>query len=110
MLLEKYEDDFFHYINAKLRLRTLLRKGVITDTIKGEIENADDQDAKEILFDHLKRNANVDTLKRYLEVVIAADAHPNMQTLGRKMKEELQQGGWLEVSACLWVYVLFVSI
>ena len=98
-LLEKYEEDFFQCVNAKFRLRTLLRKGVITDTIKGEIENADDDDSREILFDHLKRNASIDTLKRYLEVATAADAYPKMQTLGGKMREELQQGGWLEVCA-----------
>ena len=94
MVLEKYEEDFFKCVNAKLRLRRLIRRGVIADTIKGDIESANDDEAREILFDHLKQNANVDTLKKYLKVAIAADGYPNMQSLGRKMMEELEQGGW----------------
>ena len=50
------------------------------------------EDAQEILYDHLTCNANVDALKEYCEVAIDADGFPNMQALGRKMKEELRQG------------------
>ena len=95
MVLEKYEEDFFKCVNAKLRLRRLIRRGVITDTIKGDIESANDDEAREILFGHLKQNANADTLKKYLKVAIAAEGYPKMQSLGRKMMEELEQGGWL---------------
>ena len=87
------------FVNAKLHLRKLIRKGVITDTIKGEIENASDDDSREVLFAHLKHNTDVDTLKKYLKVAIAASRYPNMQSLGRKMKEELKQGGRLELCA-----------
>ena len=90
------------FVNAKLHLRKLIRKGVITDTIKGEIENSSDDDAREVLFAHLKHNTDVDTLKKYLRVAIAARGYPNMQSLGRKMKEELKQGGRLELcSLCI---------
>ena len=58
---------------------------------------SNDDEAREILFDHLKQNANVDTLKKYLKVAVAADGYPNMQSLGRKMMEELEQGGWSEL-------------
>ena len=101
MVLEKYEEDFFKCVNAKLRLRKLIRRGVITDTIKGDIESANDDEAREILFDHLKQNANVDTLKKYLKVAIVAEGYPKMQSLGRKMMEELEQGGWSELCAYL---------
>ena len=91
MVLEKYEKDFFQFINAKLRLHKLIRKGVITDTIKEVIESANNDDAREILFSQLKCNADLDTLKKYLKVAIAAKGYPNMQSLGRKMMEELPQ-------------------
>ena len=94
-VLEKYEEDFFKCVNAKIRLLKLIRKGVITEDIKVVIESTDDEDSKEILYHHLKCNANVDTLLRYCEVAIAAEGYPNMQALGRSMQEELQQGGWL---------------
>ena len=103
MVLEKYEKDFFKCVNAKLWLHKLIRRRVITDTIKEDIESANDDEARKILFDHLKQNANVDTLKEYLKVAIVAYDYPNMQSLGRKMMEDLQQGGWLELCAFLCV-------
>ena len=48
--------------------------------------------AQEILFDHLQRNASVGTVKEYCEVAISASGHPNMQSFGAKLKEELQGG------------------
>ena len=94
-VLEKYEEDFFKCVDAKIRLLMLIRKGVITENIKVAIESADDVDSKEILYHHLKCNADVDSLLRYCEVAIAAEGYPKMQALGRNMQKELQQGGWL---------------
>ena len=100
MVLEKYEEDFFKCVNAGLQLRRLIRRGVITDAIKEDIKSANNDEAREILFDHLKQNANVDTLKEYLKVAVAAEGYPNMQSLGRKMMEELEQ-----VCVCVCVSV-----
>ena len=49
-----------------------------------------EEDAQEILYEHLANLANVDTLMKYCEVIIAANGCPKMQSLGRKMMEELQ--------------------
>ena len=48
------------------------------------------EDAQEILYEHLANHANVDTLMKYCEVTTAADGYPKMQSLGRKMMDELQ--------------------
>ena len=50
-----------------------------------------EEDAQEILFDHLTHNSDVHNLREYCEVIIAADGLPRMQSFGRKMMEELQQ-------------------
>ena len=64
---------------------------MITQDIESRINAAtNDEDAQEILFAHLLHHANVDTLLKYCEVAIAAEGYPRMQSLGRKMKEELQ--------------------
>ena len=49
-----------------------------------------EEDAQEILYEHLANHADVVTLMRYFEVIIAANGYPKMQSLGRKMMEELQ--------------------
>ena len=84
---------------------------MITQDIESRISTAtNDEDAQEILFAHLLRHANVDTLLKYCEVIIAAEGYPRMQSLGMKMKEDLQcmQGGWLCASVHARVCV-FVS-
>ena len=89
--LKKHESEFFSVVNARFSLRRLKRLGVITQDVMSHIDAAtNDEDAQEILYEHLMDHANVDTLMKYCEVIIAADGYPNMQSLGRKMKEELQ--------------------
>ena len=68
---------------------------MISTDVKTSIEGANDEDAKYLLFEHLEKNATVDTLREYCKVAIAADGFPRMQTLGRKMMEALSYEGWL---------------
>ena len=83
----------------------LQRKGVISQDIASRISAAtNEEDAQEMLFFHLSCNADVKTLREYFDVITAANGFPKLQSFGRKMKEELQQGGWL-VSVCVCVCV-----
>ena len=104
-VLEKYEDEFFKVVDAKINLLRLKRKKVITEGLISKIENADGENAKEILFDHLKSNADVANLREYCYMVIAADAYPKMQELGTKMLSELPPEGLLECCVVLRVCV-----
>ena len=94
-ILDKYEYEFFEVVEPRMWLRRLVRTGVITHDVKSHIEVASVDDAREILYEHLKHNANVDTLKQYCELIMIADGYPRMQVLGRKMMEELPLEGWL---------------
>ena len=93
-VLEKYEDTFFKVVNAKYNLLKLKRKGVITQDIERRISATNDDEGREILFDHLKHHGSVDTLREFCKVAIAADGYPNMQKLAEKMMKDLTQGGW----------------
>ena len=95
-VLEKYEDTFFEVVNAKYNLLKLKRKGVITQDIERRISATNDDEGREILYDHLKHHGSVDTLSEFCKVAIAADGYPNMQKLGEKMMQELTQGGWFQ--------------
>ena len=87
--LKTYEDEFVEVVNAKQSLLKLKHKGVISPDVKTSIEGANEEDAKYLLFEHLEKNATVDTLREYCKVAIAADGYPRMQELGRKMMETL---------------------
>ena len=99
--LKRHETEFFEVVHPRLSLFRLVRKGVITEGVKSNINTSDTKDAREVLYCHLAHHANVETLKEYCEVAIDAEGHPKMQSLGRKMMEELQQGGWSELCAHL---------
>ena len=92
--LKVYETEFFEVVNAKKSLLKLKHKGVIPLDVRMAIDNANDEDAKYILFEHLEKSATVDTLRLYCDVAIEANGLPKMQALGRKMREALPPGGW----------------
>ena len=100
--LATYGEEFLDVVYAKQSLLKLKRKGVISQAVITSIVGANDEDAKYFLFEHLEKNATIDTLREYCEVAIAADGFPRMQALGRKMMEALSYGGWL-VHGVGWV-------
>ena len=108
-VLKKHEDEFFDVVNPKLNLLWLKRKEVISEGLISKIETADTRDAKEILFEHLHRNADVAALREYCKMAIAADGFPRMQKLGEKMLNELALEGLLEqcvlYAVCMCVHL-----
>ena len=72
-----------------------MRKNVISDSLVKEIESADDRMARELLFAHLHRHADVDALRDYCRMAMTADAYPKMQHLGEKMLRDLPPEGLL---------------
>lgn len=101
-VLKKYEKEFLSVVNANQSLFRLKRVGVISADVKTDIERAKNEEtAKEILYEHLSSNATVATLREWCDMAIEANGYPKMQELGRKMKEELPQGGWLELCECM---------
>ena len=93
---EKNETEFFGVVNPRFSLLRLQHKGVISQDVVSRITAAaNEEDAQEILFAHLSHSVDVNTLREYCEVIITANGFPKMQSFGRRMKEELQQGGWL---------------
>ena len=92
--LKSYEKEFLDVVNAKQSLLRLRHKGVLPENVVTTIDHANDEDAKFTLFEHLEKNATVDTLSVYCEVAIEASGYPRMQALGKKMKEALPPKGW----------------
>ena len=95
-VLKKHENAFFDVVNAKLNLLKLKRKKVLTENLITRIESASNEDAKEILFDHLSCNADMAALREYCEMIIVAEAFPKMQKLGEEMLSELPPEGLLQ--------------
>lgn len=95
-VLKTFEKRFLGIVNAKQSLHRLKHCNVISEEVKKKIEEACDDDAKYILYEHLEKNATVDTLREYCEAAIAADGYPKMKNLGDDMLEMLSPKGWLE--------------
>ena len=103
-VLEKYEEEFFKVVDAKYNLLRLKRKMVIDDGLMAKIESTNNETAKELLFEHLRFNANVVTLREYCKIIIAAEAFPKMRKLGMDMLRELAPEGWFH--RCIFVHVV----
>ena len=63
----------------------MISQGIIT-RINAEVN---DKEAQEILYDHLVRHADRDSLMKYCEVIMDASGYPKMQEFGRKLQKEL---------------------
>ena len=88
-ILKSHEEEFFECVNAKHNVLKLKRKGVISPSVLASINDKTDEEAQEILYDHLLNHATVDSLREWCEWAIAAQGYPKMQELGQKMKDEL---------------------
>ena len=106
-VLEKYEEQFFKVVDAKYNLLRLKRKMVIDDGLIAKIENTNGETAKELLFEHLKSNADVVTLREYCKMIIAAESYPKMQKLGTEMLNELLPEGLFH--HCIFVHVILCT-
>ena len=97
-------------MDPSFSLWRLQRKEVIPEDVVSDISAATNvADRQEILFLHLSRNADVKTLREYFDVITAANGFPKMQSFGKRMKEELQQGGWLVcVRVCVHACVFYI--
>ena len=107
-VLKKHEEEFFDVVDPKLHVLRLKRKGVISGGLISKIETANTEDAKDILFEHLHRNADVAALREYCKIAKAADGCPKMQKLGEKMQNELALEGLFEQCVLCCVCVVCV--
>ena len=76
---------------------------MVTEDLMTSVERSNIDDGREILFEHLKCHASVQTLREYCEVAIGAKGYPKMQSLGRKMIQELEQKSWFQLYATVHV-------
>ena len=113
-VLEEYEDEFFQVVHAKYNLLKMVRKNVITQDIARRILATNDDEGREILYDHLKQHSSVHTLREFCEMAIEADGYPNMQRLAKRMARELARDGWftylcISLCACVCVYMCVLA-
>ena len=53
------------------------------------IENSASEDANNLLFLHLQSHSSLETLHKLCDVMIGMSGYPNMNQLGRLMKDDL---------------------
>ena len=94
-VLQRHGDEFVNVVDPHHNLPLLTRKGVIPKSLSSKIEKANPEAAKEMLFEHLHRNADVAALREYCNMATAAKGFPKMQKLGKKMLTELALKGLL---------------
>ena len=69
----------------------LLRKEVIPQSVVIQVEKMSDKQARELLFDHLMKHGDMDSVKAFCKEAIATTGYPHMKKLGKDMMAMLEQ-------------------
>ena len=93
-IVEKYKDQFLLYVDAHAIARKLEIKNVIPNRVSHKIENSAPEDVNDILFLHLQSHSSPETLHKLCDVMTSMSGYPNMNELGRTMKEDLPSVGY----------------
>ena len=88
-IVEKYKDRFLSCIDAHAIVSRLSIEEVIPDTVSYKIENSAPSVANEVLYLHLQSHSSQETLRKLCDVMSNMRGYPNMNKLGRAMKEDI---------------------
>ena len=88
-IIEKYKDRFLSYIDACAIAKKLEIEKVIPKRLSFKIENSAPEDANDLLFLHLQSHSSLETLHKLCDVMISMSGYPNMNEVGRSMKDAL---------------------
>ena len=89
--MEKYKDRFLECVDSHAISNMLLVKAVIPSNLSHQLQNVDSTTGTQLLFLHLQDQANRNSLLQLCDVMINLTSYPNMSSLGRDMKRDLEQ-------------------
>ena len=89
--MEKFEDRFLQFVDSHAVSNMLLLKAVIPSNLSHQLQNVDSTTGTQLLFLHLRSHADRDSLLKLCNVMINLTGYPNMSSLGRDMKRDLEQ-------------------
>lgn len=91
MVLKKYEEQFHNVVEVKEIVHGLHRKEVISRRVLNQVEEISDKQARELLFDHLMKHGDMDSVKAFCKEAISTTGYPHMKNLGKEMLAMLEQ-------------------
>ena len=89
--MEKYKDRFLQCVDSCAIAIRLSVEGVISSDLFYRLENVDSTTGAQLMFLHLRSHADRDSLLKLCNVMINLRGYPNMSSLGRDMKRDLEQ-------------------
>ena len=108
-MFEQFKEEFLQdsTVLAQNIARRLRDERVIPQEIETEIMSAKcDYDAASILYRHMTAQADKEIAKKLFHVMINTKAYQNMNNLGRRMLDALQNVSYLECTTHTCVYAL----
>ena len=89
--MEKYKYRFLQFVDSHAIVLKLLMEGIIPPYLSHQLQNVDSTTGTQLLFLHLRSHADRDSLLKLCNVMINLTGYPNMSSLGRDMKRDLEQ-------------------
>ena len=97
-IIETYKNGFLSCIDARAIVTRLEIEEVIPDTVSHQIQQSAPSVANEVLFLHFQSHSSPETLHKLCDVMISMSGYPNMNTLGKLMKDKLTTVSGVESS------------
>ena len=97
-IIEMFKEGFLACIDARAIVRKLEIAKVIPDTVSHKIQQSAPSVANEVLFLHLRSHSSPKTLHKLCDVMISMRGYPNMNKLGKLMKDNLTTVSGVESS------------
>ena len=89
--MEKYKHRFVQCVDSRAIVLGLLMEGIIPPYLSHQLQNVDSTTGTQLLFLHLREQANRDSLLQLCNVMINMAGYHNMSSLGQDMKRDLEQ-------------------
>ena len=87
--MNKFKEEFLQFVDSHAIVRGLEIENVISERTAHIIENSSKSDGNEMLFLHLRRQADPGSIYKLCKVMTSKDGYQNMIRLGQEMKNYL---------------------
>ena len=91
--MEKYKDWFMKHVPADAVVYQWHIQRIIDENTRDEVKKAPPTDKKAILFEYIRKNGSLHTIRKMSDFLIETGEHgyPHVKSLGEDMREDLKK-------------------
>ena len=87
--MDKYIDRFLEHVPAEDVVYSWQVRRIIDVNTRDKVKKAQPSDQSAILFEYIKKNGSLQTIKNMSDLLIKIDGYPHVKSLGEDMRKDL---------------------